>query len=425
MGKRMIFIALACLVMANMPVAAGEIDMLVGELIKQKVIDPGRGQEILTLTKENQRKLIAQGKSEVLPAWLQKISLKGDLRNRVQWEDKGSYGRTRGRIRFRLGGEATVDQGLTTHFGFCTGTMSFDSLDVAVSTVTGEGSVSPKEIGSDPRSTNQTMQDNFSTKGIWLDYAYADWTANSNTRVLIGKFANKSLIWKPSDLLWDGDITVEGAGACINGKQGGMNIFFNTGLLVLDESSSGADPSMFLFQPGIETGLGDNASIKIAATQYGFENLVGSALDHAAGSNSVDANDKLIYDYDSTSIGLELKFSGILFETQSIFAETVTCSRPAADNTGMLAGIKFGSKKVSSAGQWQVKAMNRRLEKDAWLDILPDSDAYGGKTGNEGIEVALTYGLGKNTTFGIDYYKVGAIGGTARDLYQFDLAMKF
>ena len=44
----------------------------------------------------------------------------------------------------------------------------------------------------------------------------------------------------------------------------------------------------------------------------------------------------------------------------------------------------------------------RRLEKDAWIDTLPDSNAFEGKTGIKGHEGKVTFGLTKDTTFGFD-----------------------
>lgn len=70
--------------------------------------------------------------------------------------------------------------------------------------------------------------------------------------------------------------------------------------------------------------------------------------------------------------------------------------------------------------------IDRHLEKDAWIDIFPDSDAYSGHTDVKGHELAFTYGVGKNVTLGIDYYYMERIKGTGRrHLLQVDWKLKF
>jgi len=98
---------------------------------------------------------------------------------------------------------------------------------------------------------------------------------------------------------------------------------------------------------------------------------------------------------------------------------------PSEENNGYLFGIKFGAEKIKR-GRWQAKYMYRHLEKDAWIDIFPDSDAYSGHTDVKGHEVTFTYGIGKNVALGIDYYYMERIKGTGRrHLLQIDWKIKF
>ncbi|MDO9548388.1 MAG: hypothetical protein Q7J65_05440, partial [Candidatus Marinimicrobia bacterium] len=61
---------------------AGEIDRLVRELVKKGVIDPGKAQEILTLTEQDIKKELAKAEVETVPKWSQVITLNGDFRLR-------------------------------------------------------------------------------------------------------------------------------------------------------------------------------------------------------------------------------------------------------------------------------------------------------------------------------------------------------
>jgi hypothetical protein len=91
-------------------------------------------------------------------------------------------------------------------------------------------------------------------------------------------------------------------------------------------------------------------------------------------------------------------------------------------------GFILGDEKVSEFGNWQFTYNYRNLEKDAWVDWLPDSDFYEGDTGVKGSEFEFTFGLSKNVTFGIDYYSNQPIDNPDKEnmsLIQTDLVVKF
>jgi len=84
--------------------------------------------------------------------------------------------------------------------------------------------------------------------------------------------------------------------------------------------------------------------------------------------------------------------------------------------------------KVKEFAQWQVKYNYRRLEQDAWLDFLPDSNFYGGQTDVQGNEIEAAFGLAKNVTIGLDYYKTEPIDkkpSIEKDLLQLDIVLKY
>ena len=83
-----------------------------------------------------------------------------------------------------------------------------------------------------------------------------------------------------------------------------------------------------------------------------------------------------------------------------------------------------------------IKAMELAVKKPFWsvddvfdavLDVLPDSDRYGGATGIRSHEAELTFGLGKNTFLGLDVYRSWKLSDPkAPDtLVQVDWNMKF
>jgi hypothetical protein len=210
------------------------------------------------------------------------------------------------------------------------------------------------------------------------------------------------------------------------------DLFINTGFWVLDESGSDtSDPYMIVIQPGVKYRFNDNTHLKLAVAGYIFDNVKGALLtngsDNSGEYNTLE-NGVLKYNYSGVSPGVELGFRGLLkgLPYFGVFGEYVYNPDPSSENIGFLAGIKFGNKKIKEFGNWQAKYMYRYLEKDAWLDIFPDSDAYSGHTDTKGHEFALTFGLGKHTSLDIDYYYMERIKGEGRRyLLQVDWNVKF
>jgi hypothetical protein len=281
----------------------------------------------------------------------------------------------------------------------------------------------------DPRSNNQTFDDTFDTKGWNLDYAYANYSPNDVLSITAGKMKNP--LYTTKDLIWDSDINPEGIALELNHKISDNVKFFATALYYLMEEykSSKKDPAVFALQPGMDLKINDKMSLKLAAAYYMFSNVKGNDLSvHTAGTNSTDASGNWMYDYDSLTLDGEfgINFGGAI-PYAGLFGQYVASDADSND-TGWLAGLKFGAKSVKEYGDWQFKFNYRELEKDAWFDFWPDSDFYDGETGVKGSELEFVMGLSKNVTFGLDYYMSEAIDrnfGQDENLLQVDLIVKF
>lgn len=348
-----------------------------------------------------------------IPKWVKTVKVKGDLRLRYQLDQqedkdgKEAPDRSRGRMRARVGIGAEVT----------------DGVKIAIGLASGDGN---------PRSTNQSFQDSSSQKGIFLDYAYAEIKLAEPLTLFGGKIKRQEVIWTPHDmdLLWDSDITVEGGSFVVTLGPA----FLNAGGFIIDEDKTKtSDPTMYVVQPGMDLTLG-NLNIKGAVSYYVFSSVQGKALDHTAKSNTLDAGGKLMFDYEVISPAVEISVKnpmGGALPHAALFGEYVDNSDPSNDNTGFLVGLELGAEKVEDAGQWQFAYSYRELEKDAWLDILPDSDFAEGKTGYNGHEVIIQVGLKKNVVFGLDYYMTERIknnlgnNNKTGDVLQADLMMKF
>ena len=394
---------------------ANEIETLLNKLVEKGVLTGAEAQAVLVETREEERKKIAQRKHDILPEWIQKTKLKGDFRLREQYEKTdGKEERWRSRLRYRLGIESQVADKFKVGFGIASG-------------------------GSDPRSTNQTFQDTFSSKGINIDYAYAQYDPFKWLSLVGGKFKNP--IFTPADLIWDSDINPEGGAAQVTYNVADcLGLFLNVGFFVLDERNSETppppkerqDPLMYVIQPGFEwkiqdAELTDLAKLKASVAYYGFSQVKGNILDNT-GKTNTGYNTGLKYDYDAFVTNAQFGFmpQGFLVPYLGVFGEFVYNPDPPQGNTGWLLGAAFGAEKVKEKGQWQVKYMYRRLGRDAVLDTFPDSDFFGGATDVRGHEAIFEYGICKNVSVSLDYYDTEQLHGPDSErLLQLDWNLKF
>lgn len=408
--KKLFNVVMAVLMVGLLPLAsaqAGEMDILLNKLVEKGILSPLEATIIKDETKQAVSTEVIEGKSYAVPSWVQNTKLKGDFRTRYQYErrDTDEKNRHRGRIRYRLGVIANPLKDITIGAGLASG-------------------------GADARSTNQTFENAFQTGDIRLDYAYAEYAYNKNLKMVMGKFPRKAWLWAPSDLLWDGDVNPEGATINFTHKLAGdVSAWVNSGFWVLDEidQTDKTDPYLAFLQSGLEL-KNDVVDGKLAATYYSFDGVKNGADLGGTGNTMVGGN--YLYDYDAISIATELGLNTMIEEAPyraAIFGEYIHNPDPDKNNNGWIVGAKLGHKKVGKPKTWQVKYQYAKLEKDAWVDFLPDSDRWAGNTDTKGHEVVLEYAIKNNVVLGLDYYLSDHISAAENQeqLIQADVVIKF
>lgn len=411
-------IVLACLAAGT--ALAGEVDILVDKLVKKGILSEQDASEILSEVKEEAKKeraAVVQETKEAIksqggivlaevPEWVKRTKLTGDLRLRYEFADRKSEPeRHRGRYRLRVGLLTEVTDKVEVGFGFTTGS-------------------------GDPRSRNQSMGNSFESPDLRLDYVYASYRPSSWLTLVAGKFKNP--LWLTSDLLWDSDITPEGVSALVKYQAGSATeLFMNSGVWVLDErKDEEEDPMMYVVQPGYRLNIGKRFYVQNALTLYQFQNVEGTVLDYTSKTNTLTPWTKVLrHDYDAYSISAEAGYKEPfgLVPWVALFGEYINNRTISTQDDGHVLGFRFGHQKVSKKGQWQAKWMYRRLERDAWPDIFPDGDAYGGETNTKGQEMIFEFGLLDNVSLALDYYYMRRILGESKseDVFQADLNFKF
>ncbi len=430
MKKKFLTMLVSVMMLFTGRVFASDVDILLQKLVEKGVLSAGEAQEIKTETEEQVKKDVAEGKSSSLPQWVQNVKMKGDFRLRYQNDhvNENADDRNRGRIRLRLGTDYKANDKLLISAGLATGLSD-----------TGGSTVNKDYI----RSTNQTFTDSFSKHPIDLDYAYAKYMATPWLNVIGGKVLLKDALWEPGDLMWDTDITPEGVVLDVSKQLNPATIFFVKGdFLVLQEDASKKDDVLFHVQPGIIYSFNDRISLKAALAYDDFE--VGHSTGHPAlkgssASNSWSAGTTCTPRQDITNIMPAFQLTiNTPFKDFNLFADVpqlnffgeyvknmLTDAKP--HNEGYMVGLGLGAASIANHGDWQISYNYASLEKDAVLDILPDSDRMGGKTDIEGHELIFQYGLAKNTWLSFDIYRTQMLESphTPEGVVQVDWNMKF
>ena len=210
---------------------------------------------------------------------------------------------------------------------------------------------------------------------------------------------------------------------------------------MIDENSLGSDPWMGAVQPGIDWKITGNSKLKLAAAYYYFQHVKGSVLDYSQGGNNLKAgtsgSDGLEFNFNSISPSAQIEFDhpfdmvNVRIPYLAFFGEYHHNFDADYSNNAWSGGVALGHKKIKKFGDWQLKYINVLLGTNAWVDVFPDSDRYGGRTGVRSHEGIFTLGLSPNWEFGLDYYYSalttanGLTNDKQQNLIQADLVWKF
>lgn len=436
MKKSILIVVAVCMMVFHTSVnsvEASEVEVLINKLVEKGVIEQADAAAILSevqATAVQQREQMVKETAAALqkdaasffdiPSWVKKMRLTGDFRLRYQLNDiKGRDDRHRTRYRLRVGIITEVTDQINVGFGLISG-------------------------GADPRSGNVTAGRSWDTPDIRLDYAYASYTPYDWLTLIGGKMTNP--LWRVSDWLWCGDVRPEGISAKISHSvDPRLDVFFNSAFFILSHGRDSAranvrtvrsDPLMWVLQPGFDFKPIDDMYIKGSFNYYGFSNVrknfnsPWSSRTNTRWGNSVWYND----DYDAMGTSLEIGFLNLMDEIPfvAVYGDFINNITKSSNNKGYIAGLKFGERSVRRQGQWQILGNFRRIEQDAWLDFLPDPNAYGGATNIKGWQIKTAYAFFDNVTGGLNYYSMERLRGRTaigkkvhENVFQADIVFRF
>jgi len=346
-----------------------------------------------------------------LPAWMKKVKISGDFRYRHEQidDETKTSDRDRHRVRARVGLEAKVN----------------DEWDLGFRVASGSA---------DPASTNQTLEDSFSSKDLWLDLAYFQWrpATVSGLKLLGGKIKNPFYKAGKNQLIWDGDLNPEGIAAQHVTSLGERTDWhLNGGGFWVDESSGGVDTSLWGAQTYVKHKFGKSDQITFGASYFDYGNIQGrgdlKSTWHSTKTSffgNTTNGGAFASDFDILELFGEYGTKAGSLPVTAYGTWVKNVSAVDGEDTGWLVGCKIN--KAKNPGSWEFGYNYRDIEADAVLGAFNDSDFCGGGTDGKGHKFGLKYQLNKGIQAGLTYLLNEA--GADEDEYQrlqADLIAKF
>jgi hypothetical protein len=469
------------------PVAAEKVIRVpyVPESTKQEIRDQVRG----ALREDVVGDVLQQAKQErwgvpgVLPAWIDKIKFKGDVRLRAQSDMFGPSNAENGYLDFntinakggigRAGPDAFLN---TTEDRFRLRTRARLGMDATLTNSLKAGLRLSTGNATDPVSTNQTLGTYANRYQTLWDQVYLKFDGYDSDRynwltLWGGRIPNP---WLSSDLVWDDDLGFEGIAATLR-----MNLHFGGGLLDQDDNRrtafftagafplqeverSGHDKWLYGAQVGTEWVTLRQSVFKLGAAYYAYENIVGERNDLDSTlkdftaprfvqkgntmfdiRNDVDASTNLyalaadyklvnvtatvdVARFAPTHLWFTLDYvDNVGFDSKDI--EKRTGEKVDGKTKGYQCAVTVGWPDVGAPRNWRVNVSYRYLERDAVLDAFTDSDFHLGGTDAKGWIVGGEYGLMQDAWLRLRYMSSDEIDGPplAIDVVQLEINARF
>ena len=367
---------------------------------------------------------------------------KGDIRER--WEDQRTVkdntntdSSSRSRTRVRLGVYPWINE----------------ELSAGVQLATGQDKVA------ETISRNQNAGDLFAPKNIYLNEAFIDYhptALDGQVNLILGKRDCSAEIIRVNNLVYDGDLTFEGAtvqyGKDADGKEKNGPVAI-AGYYLLDSWSSTtlSDPTLFIAQAAYKGEVND-IRYTLGAGYNVYGNVDNISLTYGADKSgyapsTVTTAPTYLQNKGYKIVELFGNIGGQITETLpwNIYGQYAFNTAKNADyhaindskRNAWLAGLTIGDAK--QVGQWALDAKYDRIESDSLFPYFTDSDRkVGGSLGLsrptaivniKGFEVALTYHLIQNMTIGARYFCYNEINKEALNptlhQLQVDALVKF
>jgi hypothetical protein len=372
------------LAMGAVGAQAQSVDSLLDKLVDKGILTPKEAQEMREQSDKDFT--TAYAAKSGMPEWVTAFKINGDFRGR--WEgfyspnaNYADYSRLR--YRARIGFTAVMQNNFEAGLRLGSG-----DLDNAAGI----------NSGTDPISNNQTLQNNGSKKGIFIDQAYMKWsglnTPQANGALTFGKMQNPLIF---SSMVFDNDYTPEGGAAQVSFNLSDKHtLAASTGYIVLDEvGSTYAANDAYIFPTQLSLNSVWNQKLSTMVTG-GFlllgspETMINAAAPNINVGNSRHGTTGILdYQFNPFVIGgsgtytlasfpmypgaFPITVGGeYLLNPAAPDNDTINGSYTSTGNYAYNAGITFG--KAGKKGTWEVAYQWRYMGANSWYEELVESD---------------------------------------------------
>ncbi len=393
--------------------AAQSSDALLDKLVQKGILSAQEAKDLRDDAKKDFDKNYRKQTS--MPDWVTSLRFTGDFRGRFEENNAESdqyIDRNRYRYRIRFAAIATL----------------IDRFEIGLRIASGNPQTNPGGtlVGGSPITANQDLNSLESRKFLWIDAAYAKWTAikNSDWTVTgsLGKIDNPFSL---SNMIWDYDINPEGTALQIAYNLTDQHTLkANGAFIVLDELNQGynspntlpagtpAAPSHDPFVYGAQWLLESKwtpkfeSSLGVAAFDVAHKESLSARVQPFYNSgNSRDTNGFLRYNINPIigTASLTYKLDSFPCYTGQfplkVMGEYMKNPGAPSNNKAYRVGATIG--KAGRKKTWEINYRYQRLEADAWFDALVDDDNGAFYAGNAATFNPQLVGTGKvNGWFG-------------------------
>ena len=348
--------------------------------------------------------------------WAENMKISGDLRYRYEGIDSQSSGKwgpsiNRNRLRARIGLYDKIN----------------DEVDLGFRLAGGSA---------DPVSTNQTEEDAFSKKSIWIDQAYFDWHPKDirGFDFIGGKMPKPFYRVGDNQLIWDDDLNPEGLAAKYKlSISDTLEAYINGGGFWVGhpDTATAADTSLWGIQGYLKNSFEDKSYLLGGMSYYKYGNIkdqndvtkLWKGSSSFFGNTSVAGDYKYGYDIVEGFAEYGCKIADYPVAVFGSYAHNTDA--PSDKSNGWLIGTVFN--KAKDPGSWQIGYDYRDIDSDAVVGQFNDSDFIGGGTDGKGHRFSFAYQLAKNFQGCLTYF-LDEKKNSTEDKYrrlQADLVFKF
>lgn len=367
--------------------------------LSDKGTSKARADEIRQIIKE----LKVDAGQRTFPSWLENFTLFGDLRLRYHYsrDSSGKRDDSKGRFRLRVGVKKTwMEKQMETGFRLASGSSD------------------------DPASTNQTFDDSFSEKKVWIDLAYAKHSpkAIKGFTIIGGKMKNPFV---HTNMIWDSDVNPEGVWAIYAYPGcGSFEPFVGMGVFGVENTSSERDARLHAYQVGFNWKVVKDVKWTSALSYYDYDNYERHAK--ATSGNTGTTTLLTAEEFETINLTNKVSWKAFGFPMSAYVDLAHNCANELGGQSDAFAvGYKIGKNKKK--GDWSAKYKYALIQANSTPGRFNDSDF--GHSNRKGHQLGFAYNITDYLSAGLNLFCTRPVSahssGTDQFLVLGDLIWKF